>query len=49
MTQIEMIQGIYDFCYLTLYPLANLLIGILQMCIVVLVVVVLYKLFNLFF
>lgn len=49
MTQMELIQGIYDFCYITLYPLANLITGLLQFLIVVIVLIVLYKLFNLFF
>ncbi len=49
MTQIEVLQGIYDFCYITLYPLVNLVIGILQFLIVGIVMFVLYKLFNLFF
>ena len=49
MPQIEVLQGIYDFCYITLYPLVNLVIGILQFLIVGIVMFVLYKLFNLFF
>lgn len=49
MTQIEMIQGIYDFCYITLYPAINLFVGILQFVMVVFAIVVIYKLFKLFF
>lgn len=48
MTEIEYLEGIYNLL-LQLTPLANLLIGILQCCIVGGVVIVLYKLFNLFF
>lgn len=49
MSQIELLQGIYDFCYITLFPIANLLTGILQFLIVGIVLYVMYKLFNLFF
>lgn len=49
MTQIELIQGIYDFCYITLYPAINLLIGIMQFIMAIFAIVVIYKLFKLFF
>lgn len=49
MTQIEMIQGIYDFCYIILYPAINFFVGILQFVMVVFAIVVIYKLFKLFF
>lgn len=49
MTELQLLQGIYDFCYITLYPLTNLVTGLLQFLIVGFVMFVLYKLFNLFF
>jgi len=48
MTEIELLQSIYDLL-LSLVPLANLLTGIIQFGIVVFAIVILYKLFNLFF
>lgn len=48
MTEIELLQGIYDLL-LKLVPLADLFTGVLQFCIVVFAIVILYKLFNLFF
>ncbi len=49
MAQMELLQGIYDFCYITLFPVVNLITGLLQFLIVGIVLYVLYKLFNLFF
>lgn len=49
MTQLEMLQGIYDFCYITIYPAINLFIGLMQFTMVVFAMIVIYKLFKLFF
>lgn len=48
MTELEYLQAIYELLQ-KLTPLCNLITGILQFSIVVFIVVVLYKLFNLFF
>ncbi len=48
MTELEYLQGIYDLLN-NLVPLAQFVTGLLQCCVVGVVVVVLYKLFNLFF
>ena len=48
MTELDYLQGIYELLS-NLMPLAQLVTGLLQCCIVGVVVVVLYKLFNLFF
>lgn len=48
MTEIDYLQAIYELLN-KLIPLANLITGILQFLIVVFIIVVLYKLFNLFF
>lgn len=48
MTELDYLQAIYELLY-KLVPLANLITGVLQFLIVIFIIVVLYKLFNLFF
>lgn len=48
MTELEYLQGIYDLL-INLMPLAHFVTGLLQCCVIGVVVVILYKLFNLFF
>lgn len=48
MTELDYLQAIYELLQ-KLTPFINLATGILQFCIVIFIVVVLYKLFNLFF
>lgn len=48
MTELEYLAGIYELLQ-NLTPFINLLTGIIQFSIVVFIVIVLYKLFNLFF
>lgn len=48
MTELDYLQSIYELLN-KLIPLANLLTGVLQFLIVVFIIVILYKLFNLFF
>lgn len=48
MTELEYLAGIYELLQ-NLAPFINLLTGIIQFSIVVFIVIVLYKLFNLFF
>lgn len=47
-TELDYLKAIYELLY-KLVPLSNLITGLLQCFIVVVVLVVLYKLFNLFF
>lgn len=47
-TELDYLKAIYELLN-GLLPLANLITGILQCIIVVFILVVLYKLFNLFF
>lgn len=47
-TELDYLKAIYELLY-KLIPLSNLITGLLQCFIVVVVLVVLYKLFNLFF
>lgn len=48
MTELDYLQAIYELLS-KLVPLANLITGVLQFLIVIFIIVVLYKLFNLFF
>lgn len=48
MTELEYLQSIYELLN-KLIPLANLVTGVIQFLIVVFIIVILYKLFNLFF
>lgn len=48
MTELDYLQSIYELLN-KLIPLANLITGVLQFLIVIFIIVVLYKLFNLFF
>lgn len=48
MTELEYLASIYELLQ-NLTPFINLLTGIIQFVIVVFIVIVLYKLFNLFF
>ena len=48
MTELDYLQSIYELLN-KLVPLANLITGVLQFLIVVFIIVILYKLFNLFF
>lgn len=48
MTELDYLKDIYELLN-NLIPLCNLITGILQFLIVVFIIVVLYKLFNLFF
>lgn len=48
MTELDYLQSIYELLN-KLIPLANLVTGVLQFLIVVFIIVILYKLFNLFF
>lgn len=48
MTELDYLSSIYELLQ-KLTPLANLITGCIQVCIVVAVIFVLYKLFNLFF
>ena len=48
MTELDYLQSIYELL-LNLIPLANLITGVIQFCIVGVIVIILYKLFNLFF
>lgn len=48
MTELDYLQCIYELLN-KLIPLANLVTGVLQFLIVVFIIVILYKLFNLFF
>ena len=48
MTELDYLQAIYELLN-KLVPLANLITGVLQFLIVIFIIVVLYKLFNLFF
>lgn len=48
LTELDYLKAIYDLLN-NLVPLCNLITGILQCLIVVFIIVVLYKLFNLFF
>lgn len=47
-TELDYLQAIYELLN-KLTPLANLFTGLLQFLIVIFILVVLYKLFNLFF
>lgn len=47
-TELDYLQAIYNLLN-NLIPLCNLITGILQFLIVVFIIVVLYKLFNMFF
>lgn len=47
-TELDYLKAIYELLY-NFIPLCNLITGILQFLIVVFIIVVLYKLFNLFF
>lgn len=48
MTELDYLQAIYELLN-KLVPLSNLITGVLQFLIVIFIIVVLYKLFNLFF
>ena len=48
LTELDYLQAIYELLN-NLTPLANLITGFVQALIVVFILVVLYKLFNLFF
>lgn len=48
MTEIDYLKSIYEILN-KLIPLANLITGVLQFLIVIFIIVILYKLFNLFF
>lgn len=48
MNELELLTNIYNLL-LQLIPLANLITGVIQFAIALFVIVVLYKLFNLFF
>jgi len=48
MTELDYLQSIYELLN-KLIPLANLVTGVIQFLIVVFIIVILYKLFNLFF
>lgn len=48
MTELDYLQSIYELLN-KLIPLANLITGVIQFLIVVFIIVILYKLFNLFF
>lgn len=47
-TELDYLQAIYNLLY-KFTPLINLMIGFIQLLIIIFVLVVLYKLFNLFF
>lgn len=47
-TELDYLKAIYELLF-KLTPLCNLITGILQFIIVIFIIVVLYKLFNLFF
>ena len=47
-TELDYLKAIYELLY-NLTPLFNLVTGILQSIIVIFIIVVLYKLFNMFF
>ena len=48
MTELDYLKSIYELLN-KLIPLANLVTGVIQFLIVVFIIVILYKLFNLFF
>lgn len=48
MTELEYLACIYDLLQ-KLIPLANLLTGVIQFAIAIFAIVIIYKLFNLFF
>lgn len=47
-TELDYLKAIYELLY-KLTPLCHLITGILQFIIVIFIIVVLYKLFNMFF